>query len=1109
MGRILRFLNHNRKWHGGTMMRGVSIGCCLLAALTGGVCAAEDDVRQIEFFEKQVRPVLVERCQECHNEDDAESELRLDSLAGFLEGGARGPAIVPGDPKKSLLVSAVNHSDQLHMPEKEKLPRKEIAALTQWIKMGAFWPNSKPVNPTRKKTRKTGPLFTEKEKNFWAFQRPVKPAQPSVTRSEWVRSPIDAFVLAKLDAAGYAPAPQADKRTLIRRATFDLTGLPPTPEEVVEFLADESADAFARVVDRLLASERYGERYGRHWLDVARYADSNGLDENLAYASAFRYRDYVVSAFNKDKPYDRFVQEQLAGDLLTAQADVASQIEGITATGFLSIGAKMLAEDDPVKMQMDIIDEQIDTLGRAFMGLTLGCVRCHEHKYDPIPIEDYYSLAGIFKSTKTMENFNVVARWQERPLESRAAIAKRDAHQQKIAGKTAEIERLVNDANKRLLATERDHVAEYLLAAEELRRIDALVAKSKSVGADAASKTLPGAVLVEAENFTRGNVTKHFTGYGEGIGVILNKGELPNFAEYDLELRQGGLYQVEIRYAAAAARPTKMIVNGELVKADAAGEVTGSWNPDTQRWMLQGLFPFRGGKNTVRLECAGPFPHFDKLLVLPVPGAGVRPAHPSDGSGAFDPKREIVRQWVQYLEQAKSDSDSVFTAWNRLTEKGDAPNKRTGQLREIAASLGKTFADVDRQWQAFRKTEAGRDAAGLPDADQEALRRVLYDEKGPFALPKKPEAYYTKETRTALEQLREQRTKLEASLPKFPEAMAVSEGEPQNLRIHLRGSHTTLGEQVPRRFLQVLAGEEQTPIDDRRSGRLELARWMTNPEHPLTPRVMANRIWRWHFDEGLVRSPDNFGRLGERPTHPQLLDWLSVRFVEGGWSIKAMHRTIMLSASYQMSTAYNQRAARGDPENRLLWRMNRRRLEAEAVRDSILALAGSLDLTMGGTLLPTANRKYVTSTANVDPVVYTPNRRSIYLPVVRSALYDVFQAFDFADPSVLSGKRASTTVAPQALFMMNSELVSAQTKALAARLLADANLDDTQRLRQLFELSYARPATQAETERALDYVTRYAAGQQARKQSAEESRLRAWQSLCRVVIASNEFVYVE
>ncbi len=1096
---------------------------CLSVVLTSVCIAAEPTDDQVTFFEAKVRPILVNRCYDCHSEDSVESELRVDSLSELLNGGTRGPAIVPGEPQQSLLISAVKHSGQLYMPPKDKLPREEIVVLTKWVADGAVWPGAVSVRP-REASDPAGPLFTEEDRNFWAFQTPNKHEIPHVSRPEWVRRPIDAFVLNKLDEAELSPAPSADKRTLIRRATFDLIGLPPTPEEVAAFVADESEEAFARVVERLLASPQYGVRWGRHWLDVARYADSNGLDENLAYANAYRFRDYVVSAFNSDKPYDRFVQEQIAGDLLSIEDD-AARIDAIAATGFLCIGAKMLAEDDPVKMQMDIIDEQVDTIGRAFMGLTFGCARCHDHKFDPIPMADYYSLAGIFKSTKTMENFKVVARWQERPLASAEEESHFQAVEASIASQETLLDEMVSKANEELLAEARQYTGVYLLAAERQRRLEQLVADAATLEDTAGDETQSGAIVREAEDFTSGNVKVDRASYGKEIGIILNNGELPNFTTYDFEIPQAADYQVGLRYAAAQARPCRLSINGEVVKEDAASEATGSWNPDTQRWHSEGVLRLQSGKNTLRLHCDGPFPHFDKLLLVPIDDAEL-PAQLTDADGAeldYQPRPTFVQQWVKFLAEQTEETASPFTAWQSMVTTGQLPEAsdeghpllaqltsepQPTTLTELAERYQQMAREVEEAWAEYRQTDEGKGLATLPDSEAEILRHILHDPEGPFAIPKKADALYPEDVREQVTAERQQLKTLQDSLPLLPTAMAVSDNTPEDVPIHIRGSHETLGEVVPRQFPQIIAGEEQSPLGDTSSGRLELAHWLATPDHPLTSRVMVNRIWQWHFGDGLVRTPDNFGKLGERPTHPELLDWLAVQFVEEGWSIKAMHRLIMLSSTYQMSTTYNAAAAEQDPENRLLWRRSRQRLDAESMRDAILSVAGNLDLTMGGTLLPTENRKYVTSTANVNPVVYNNNRRSMYLPIIRSALYEVFQAFDFADPAVSAGKRMSTTVAPQALFMMNSELVSEQTHALAEQLLAK-EATDTERITNLYLRTLSRPSTAEETESALAYVSEIVETVKSKDMDEQAARLSAWQSLCRAMLASNEFLYIE
>lgn len=1082
------------------------------------------DAKAIEFFESKVRPVLADRCLECHGPEKQKGNLRLDSLAGMLKGGDSGPAIELAKPDESLILQVIGYTADIKMPPKSKLPEREIADLMQWVKRGAPWPNSQP--PGNEAQRATASEITAVQRAFWAFQPPREPIVPIVKHSDWPQTPIDRFILARLEAAGLEPAASAGKRKLIRRATFDLAGVPPTAAEVAEFLADESPDAFTKVVDRLLASPRYGERWGRHWLDVARYADSNGLDENLAYASAYRYRDYVIAAFNRDKPFNRFVEEQIAGDLLPVEPN-SDSFEGLVATGFLCLGAKMLAEDDPVKMQMDIVDEQVDTIGRAFLGLTLGCARCHAHKFDPIPTEDYYSLAGIFKSTRTMDNFSVVARWQERPLASPDVLKVHDEHRQRIQEKQAEISRVVDRAKQQLLREARAHAGDYLAAAAVQHEWSKFLKAAKPIGDDPAAVIERMAKIIEAEDYARGNALKQTTGYGEGIGVILNKGELPNVAEYEVVIEKAGVFQIDLRYAAAAARPVKLLINGELAKSDAAGKNTGSWNPDTQTWEIVGLFPLDSGKNVIRLECAGPFPHIDKVLLASARDANGkplgRPAAPSDG---YRLKPEFVRQWLRVIEQPPDEAPAALTVWHAYRQTGKLPAAESSPLaarfvdlkpeswHAVALRYAALFDEAERACQELQTASpeaAAKElvAKQLADPALESLRKLLHDPKGPLAISDNFESYFAADDQTALAGLRGEAKELQATLPKLPEAMAVAEGNVEDLRVHLRGSHLTLGELVPRQFLAIFGGDRK-PLGSAGSGRLELAQWLVAPDHPLTSRVIVNRVWLWHFGEGLVRSPDNFGNLGERPTHPELLDWLALRFVEQGWSLKSLHRLIMNSAVYQQSAGGRISDLLVDPENRLLWRFNRRRLEAEALRDGLLATCGELDTASTGSLLPTVNRQYVTGTgSNLPAGLYDSRRRSVYLPVVRSALYDLFQAFDFADPTVMNGRRDATTVAPQALFMMNSSLVSQATRGWALRMLREPFADDSARVQEIYEQAYSRPPTTAELLRALDFVERYRDMEIARQTAADEAPVRSWQSLCRAILSANEFVYVE
>ena len=949
--------------------------------------------------------------------------LRLDSREALLKGGTRGPAIVPGKPAESLLLRAVRQDGTLRMPPSGKLKDAEIAALAQWIEMGAPWGPGKITQ-------------TEPGKKFWAFVPPREPQAPQVRNAAWVKSPLDAFVLSALEAKGLTPAPPADKRTLIRRATFDLTGLPPTPDAVRAFLDDTRPDAFARVIDRLLASPRYGERWGRHWLDVARYADSNGLDENLVYRHAWRYRDYVIQAFNKDKPYDLFLKEQLAGDLLPA-ADDATSFERWTATGFLSLGAKMLAEDDPVKMEMDIIDEQLDTSARTFMGLTVGCARCHDHKFDPIPQADYYSMAGIFKSSKTMENFNVVAKWHEYVLAPEAERQKLQEHLDKIEARNKEITRISGAENKRLIEEARGRVGAYLLAADDLLRYEKIALQP----AGTRGQPSPAAVKRDAGTFDRGNAPRTLQKEKNNVPTDV-KG--PYFAEYDATVAAAGEYQLDMLEEETGAGTLDVWINGVLEMRGKSAVTNRKASPEAGGWSVSGVFPLAAGKNTIRLEHKSRFPYFEALLLSPLPGNVEAPRSLEQAGRKYSVNPSFLAQWVEEMRRSKGAPHSVLYALYAYAGKqrldGDALSGWTSPAaerfrgfnpktrEELAARYQELFVEADRQWQELEKTRAAlpkektprnnvKQAEGLSDAGLEAFRELSYAKAGPFSAPGDAKQYYPAAVREQLTALETERKALEDATPDLPRAMGVRDGEKiANLQINIRGSHWTLGEEAPRRFLRVVAGDNQPPIPPQQSGRLQFAEWLAKPDHPLTSRVMANRIWRWHFGRGIVPSMDNFGRLGEMPTNQPLLDWLALRFVEQGWSIKRMHRLIMLSSTYQMSSAYNAGAFETDPENTLLWRANRRRLEAEAIRDAVTAVSGEIDLTMGGTILKFKDRQYVSNTEQRGGANYDLPRRSVYMPVVRSSMYEMFQAFDLPDSvdaqwrPQFHGRRAAGTV---------------------------------------------------------------------------------------------------
>ncbi|GAB4456837.1 MAG: hypothetical protein OHK0029_15430 [Armatimonadaceae bacterium] len=978
--------------------------------------------KKADFFEAKVRPLLINKCQPCHNSVVQQGGVRLDTREFALK------TVTPGNPAKSSLITVVHYNGKVKMPPTGKLSDAEIATLEKWVSDGAVWLNTSPAPSA--KGNKAGEVM------HWSFRPVRRPLEPPVDKSG-----IDAFILAKLEQKKLTLAPQADRRTLLRRLSFDLIGLPPTPQEMEAFLADPSPMAYARQVDRLLASPRFGERWGRHWLDVARYADSNGLDENLAHGNAYLYRDWVIEAHNRDLPYDEFIRQQIAGDLMPTQ-DEDERNRRLIATGYLTLGPKVLAEQDKPKLVMDIIDEQIDVVTKSVMGITVACARCHDHKFDPVSTKDYYALAGIFKSTKTMANLDFVSRWNERSLPTRA----REAEIAKYKGDVLEplevrLKQVTDTANRRVSEAIKADAPKYVRAA---------MAYAAQPGAlvPLEGRDIPGKQVIEAESFARGNALKNFDQYGKDIGVI-HTGASPTHAEWDVTVPAAQTYQLDIRYSAQESRPFKLLVNGKEAVQEAAKEVTGSWTPETQQWETVGTFPLQAGKNVLRLERGGAIPHVDKLALAPVPA-------PAPGS------------------KVKS-----------LTEFATEGSLNPGVLKKVVARISGATDEANAL-----KTLQGANVFDTPD---------------------KPETFYTQTEKDTVKAATEELQKARENAPRILMAMAVDEQDaPQNVKVHIRGDTQTLGEIVPRGFPKVLCGTDSSTVPEGAgSGRLELANWMVRAEHPLTARVAVNRVWLHLFGNGLVATPDNWGLRGETPSHPELLDWLAHTFIhEDDWSLKKLIRRIVLSDTYRQASAVNNpRAAQVDPENRLLWRQNMRRLEAEPLRDAIHAVAGTLDLTMGGTLLGTRNGDYVTNDQSANAAQYNAPRRAIYLPVIRNAVYDFFATFDFGDPSMVNAQRASTIVAPQALFLLNSELVRKQASSFASLLLKGEKPHDL-RIRQAIARAYARPATASEIAHAQQFLTN---ADKLLTQSEPDPTKRteaAWSAYCQTLFAANEFIYV-
>jgi hypothetical protein len=909
---------------------------------------AADDPAGIEFFENKIRPILVDDCYKCHSQQSAKVKggLLLDTREGVLKGGDTGPAIKPGDPDQSLLIKAVRYSDpDLAMPPKnKKLSPEKIAALEAWVKMGA---------PDPRAGRSQAALIYEKARTHWAFQPVHEPAIPETKNARLVKTPVDNFVLARLEAANLHPSPEADKRTLIRRATFDLIGLPPTPDEVTAFEADRSPEAFAKVVDRLLASPRYGERWGRHWLDVARYADTKGyvFEEDRHYPYSYTYRDYVIRAFNEDLPYNQFLKEQIAADLMTN-----TDKRPLAALGYLTLGRRFINNIH------DIIDDRIDVVCRGMMGLTVECARCHDHKYDPIPTRDYYSLYGIFDSSEEPAQ-------EQEPLLGMDAPAK--AHAEYLAERKKREDERDNYRHKQEVAMSeqlRHEAGDYLFVAYQAQslkdngQIDDLARKAK----------------LDPEVLHR---------WRDGL-ARWRKNSQPIFAPW---------------FAFAALNETNFSAQAGKVTAKISTNTDGSVNPFVAK---------------------------------------------------------------------------IFT---------NAP----ASMKNVAEQYGKLFVEIDEEW--TRVSHETNAPAHLTDPARESLRQILYAADAPANLPTGEfDRLYDTPTGQKLRALQRSVAELDATHPGAPpRAMALLDRpNPHDVHIFIRGNSDNQGADAPREFLEILSGPNRKPFRQG-SGRLELAEAIASPDNPLTARVFVNRVWLHHFGSALVSTPSDFGLRSDPPTNPELLDYLAARFVADGWSIKKLHRLIMLSSTYQQSSDNNPVSEKIDPGNQLYWRMNRQRLEFEAMRDTFLDVSGKLDLTMGGHA--------------VDITDADSTRRTVYGFVDRQNLPDLFRAFDFASPDASSPRRFYTTVPQQALFLMNSPFIIEQAKSLAARPDLKSITSEQQRVRRLYELAFQREPNREEVQLAKDFID-----EQAKDSSTPASaRLDAWQKYAQIILLANELVFVD
>ncbi len=908
------------------------------------------DARGVQFFETKIRPLLADSCYQCHSRQSKKVKggLLVDSREGLLKGGDSGPILGNGDPDQSLLIKAVRYKDEdLRMPpDGKKLTGAEVADLEAWVKMGAPLPGAGLQEDKIKASAGT----------HWAFQPVKRPAIPAVKNGRWVQSPVDAFILAKLELNGMQPAQPAEKRILIRRATYDLIGLPPTPEEVAAFVADESPGAFATVVDRLLASPHYGERWGRHWLDVARYASTDS-------PYAFTYRDYVIRAFNDDLPYDEFLLEQLAAD----QLDLGKNKQALAGLGFLTGGRRF---ENNIH---DTIDDRIDAVSRGILALSVSCARCHDHKYDPIPTRDYYSLHGVFASSIEPEELPTLGIAPD-PKKYADYLSKRKPMQ-------ARWDNFVRKQEALVLKQHRGQTAQYLLLSRQPAKLAELA--------------------------------------GEEFGLSDRK----------------------------------------ILRAGAT------------RWLkaLEQMDP----------ESDPIFAPWFAFAALP--------------ASEFAERAKVL--------SARIAANSLGRPVNSLVA-GAFAGEPPASLKDVADRYGKLFEEADKRWQERLRSDAG--SQRLPEGALEALRQVFYGKDSPGNVPAEliPTLYNVPALMQILP-LRAEITRLDASHPGAPQrAMALFDSpQPKNSRVFIRGNPNRLGEEVPRQFLAILAGDKRTPFT-RGSGRLELARAIASRENPLTARVIVNRLWLHHFGAGLVTTPDDFGLRCDPPSHPELLDYLAWRFMQEGWSLKKLHRLLMLSSVYQEKTDDNLRYEKQDPDNRLLAKMNRRRLDFESMRDTLLFVAGNLEHSLGGRPVDLLKR----GPAKEQPY---STRRTVYGVIDRNELPAWFRTFDLANPDITTAQRDATTVPQQSLFFLNSPFVMNQACKMVDRSRFQRLDDETTQVRSLYQLVYQRDPRADEIQLGLRFLQAKPARADLKEQSHAQQPLDPWDRYGQVLLMSNELMFVD
>ena len=1043
----------------------------------------------VERFEKKVRPILVEKCHRCHGSALQKGGLRLDSRESLLKGGESGPVVNPGHPEKSELVRAINYeADGFQMPPTGKLDADSIGALTEWIREGAAWPASSSGGGGPSATR----MDFAKRAEHWSFQPLRRSVVPPVAEAAWPRNPVDAFLAQRQQAAGCGHADPADRRMLLRRVTFDLIGLPPTIDEINAFLANDSPRAYEKVVDRLLASPHYGVRWARHWLDLVRFAETYGHEFDYPIPEAWRYRDYLVRAFNDDLPFNQFVTEHIAGDLIPRpRRNVRDRTnESVVATAFWWFGQAVHSPVDLRVEECNQLDNQVDVMGKAFLGLSIACARCHDHKFDPIRAQDYYALTGFLRSSRQQFAF----------LADPQPVAQFANWRRSCEPRCTELVAGLLNPQRWSDGSPNDEILRPWRELKELASGPAFVARRQQL-AEEYKRVAHAAATDEQKNVVfEGFSSASFAGWRSSGSAFLSR---PTRAG-DFVLGTS-IERPILKFAAPGAAHSGLI-------APRLGGALRSKTFTITKPFIQYHAERRGATD------AAARPYKAGQLNVIVDGFQII-RDPLWGQLSLNVENDAPAAWYTqnvskligsqaYLEIVDEDDGWIAVDGIRFSDDARPPVDRPNDL--VLSLLDDPAIDspaklADGYSKIFRET-VSLWSSGQLAADRFARSRVAWLNSLCSHCAKADRPREAHKLARLLDEIRQR----EATLDRSPRVLALADGSGENDHVLIRGNPRKAGEEVSRRFLEVFHGVEM-PVAEAGSGRLELAQSLTGSAAPLVARVIVNRLWHHHFGRGLVASTDDFGKMGEPPTHPELLDYLARELIRSGWSIKRLQRLLVTSAAYRLSShAADPRSDAVDPENRLVHKARVTRLEGEAIRDSILAVSGRLDERLEGPSVPVHLDDFMTGRGR--PGVSGPldggGRRSIYLEVRRNFLNPMFLAFDFPIPATAAGRRAQSNVPAQALTLLNDPFVAQQARLWARGVLAGRGDEaEDARLDRLYETAFARRPTSAERALAKQFLQQSSPNRSS--SIPETTDERAWTELCHVLLNVKEFLYVK